>query len=155
MNAKNRDARVESGAALFCPSCGAALVAERRAPGIVQRCGACGGFGLTIEALRNERGAGAAAALWTSVVRAPRNSPRRCPSCGAPFAAVRTPRSGGAAFAGPAGLLERLALDFADPLRVCGARSGLRDREVDCLLPSPLSLLLPPPMRIAAEDTSR
>jgi len=97
MNAKNRDARVESGAALFCPSCGAALVAERRAPGIVQRCGACGGFGLTIEALRNERGAGAAAALWTSVVRAPRNSPRRCPSCGAPCAAVRTPRSGGAA----------------------------------------------------------
>ena len=80
------------GAARGCPACGAALVAERRAPGIVQRCGACGGFGLTIEALRNERGAGAAAALWTKVVRAPRNSSRRCPSCGAPFAAVRAPR---------------------------------------------------------------
>ena len=92
MNAKNRDARVDGGAARGCPACGAALAAERRSPGIVQRCGACGGFGLTIEALRNERGAGAAAALWTSVVRAPRISPRRCPSCGAPFAAVRAPR---------------------------------------------------------------
>ena len=155
MNAKNRDARVESGAALCCPACGAALVAERRAPGIVHRCGACGGFGLTIEALRNERGAGAAAALWTSVVRAPRNSPRRCPSCGAPFAAVRTPRAGGAVFAGPAGVVERMALDFADPLRAGGARSALRDRKVDRLLPSPLSLLPPPPTRIAAEETSR